>query len=90
MKLSPQKAIHLHCKNCIYDPAEKGNWVEQVENCKITQCELYEHRKLTSKTRQLQRENYLASLPPSEREKVEKRAEECRKRLLDLQSKAEP
>jgi hypothetical protein len=89
MKLSPQKAIYNHCKNCIYDPAEKGNWVEQVENCKITQCELYEHRKLTSKTRRLQRENYLASLPPSERAIVEKRSQECRERLLILHNKAE-
>jgi len=88
MKLSPQKAIFNHCKNCIYDTAEKGTWIEQVENCKITQCEFYEHRKLTSKTRRLQRENYLASLSPSEREIVEKRQEESRKRLLILHNKA--
>jgi hypothetical protein len=82
MKLSAQKAIYAHCKGCIYDPLAGGTWVEQVENCKITQCELYDHRKLTAKTRRLNRENYLAGLPQEERDIELLRAENSRKRLL--------
>ena len=68
MKLSPLKAIHAHCKGCIYDPKAGGSWVEQVEACTVTKCELYDHRKLTSKTRAILREKELAMLSPEQRD----------------------
>jgi hypothetical protein len=86
VKISAQKAIYNHCKGCIYDPKAGGTWVEQIEACTITQCELYEHRKLTAKTRRLQREKELALLTPAEREIIEKRAENSRQNMLDLHS----
>lgn len=83
MKLTIRQAINANCKECIYDPAEKGNWVEQVEACNITKCAFYEHRKLTAKTKLIQRENYLASLPEAEREIELKKTEEKRAKLLN-------
>lgn len=37
-------AVKAHCKGCIYDPEESGTWVQQVRNCTVTKCELYEWR----------------------------------------------
>lgn len=68
---SPKKAIALHCKGCIYDSQDKGNWLQQVEACTIRNCSLYHHRPLTAKTRRFNNENRLASLTPAEREIVE-------------------
>ncbi len=86
-KLSAQKAIYAHCKGCIYDPKEKGTWVEQVEACTALQCELFEHRKLTAKTRRLRREKELGLLSPSERKIVEDIAEKRRQMMKDLHSR---
>jgi hypothetical protein len=53
---SPRQAIKAHCVGCIYDNAEKGNKLEQIENCTIVQCELYEYRPISYKTRKLLKE----------------------------------
>ena len=87
MKTSPQKAIRNFCKGCIYDQAEKGNWLEQVERCTVVKCELYEHRPKTSKTKRFERENYLAMLSDEEREIVEINNKKRRQNMLDLHSK---
>ena len=71
---SPRKAIANHCKGCIYDPCDTGNWRQQVEACSITACDLYQHRPLTAKTTQIRRESYLASLTHEQRELAEIRS----------------
>jgi hypothetical protein len=43
-KISPRKAIAAHCKGCLYDKAAPGTWRQQVEECTIKTCELYEFR----------------------------------------------
>jgi hypothetical protein len=53
---SPRQAIKAHCVGCIYDNAVAGNKYEQVEACIISQCELYEYRPLSYKTRKLLKE----------------------------------
>lgn len=47
---SLKQAINNMCKTCIYDKAEPGTWREQVENCSVTKCELYEVRPMTGAT----------------------------------------
>lgn len=42
--------ISAYCKACIYDNAEPGSWREQTENCKVTQCELWTVRPMTTAT----------------------------------------
>lgn len=37
-------AVKAHCKGCIYDPLAGGNWLQQVRNCTVTSCEIYEWR----------------------------------------------
>ena len=44
---SIKQSVNENCKQCIYDPAESGNWREQVEACEMTRCPLFEHRPLT-------------------------------------------
>ncbi len=51
--MSLRKAINAHCKSCIYDDAEKGTWVKQVENCTVYKCDLYKVRPLTKASKQL-------------------------------------
>jgi hypothetical protein len=43
-------AVRMHCKGCIYDQAEHGNWLQQVTACTVTQCEMYEWRPLCKKS----------------------------------------
>lgn len=85
-KTSPQKAILNYCKGCIYDPLAGGTFREQIENCQITHCELYEHRPRSKAVRDKQKQEYLDSLTPEERqlyeEKQLKKAEIFKNRLL--------
>ena len=34
-------SINANCCDCIYDELEPGTWRKQVENCTVTNCELY-------------------------------------------------
>lgn len=85
---SPRKAIALNCRECIYDKADQGTWVQQVEACAITTCHLYQHRPLTAKTKRLQRENHLASLSAEQRALIELRNETSRQNMLNIRSGA--
>lgn len=78
---SPRQSIASHCKSCIYDRHCVGTWKDQVEACTITQCDLYEHRPLSTQTRRLLREKALAMLCPHEKEIA---LERTRKRVLNL------
>ena len=48
-KRSLRGAINLHCRNCVYDPLDKGagTWRAQVEGCLVQNCALYEVRPTT-------------------------------------------
>jgi hypothetical protein len=51
--MSLRKAIDAMCKNCIYDPHQRGGWKQQVTACTSPQCPLFPHRpKSDSKPRQ--------------------------------------
>ena len=45
-KRSLRNAINSYCRDCIYDPLDKGAgaWREQVMACTVTHCALYEVR----------------------------------------------
>ena len=47
---SLKTAVNAMCKSCCYDKAEAGSWREQVENCHITKCPLWEVRPLSVAT----------------------------------------
>jgi len=87
--MSAKQAIKAHCKGCIYDPLAGGTWIEQVENCTITKCELYDYRPLTAKTRRILAEKKLAMLSAEEREIVEIKRQNARKNMLDLHAKGD-
>ena len=50
-KLTRQQAINAKCKDCIYDPLDKGTWLKQVESCTFSGCPLYPYRPLTKKSK---------------------------------------
>lgn len=53
MIITRQKAIDLKCKDCSYDPLDKGTWVEQVAICECTSCPLHPYRPIpTRKSRE--------------------------------------
>ena len=37
-------SINAHCCQCIYDELVPGTWRKQVENCTVSDCELYHLR----------------------------------------------
>lgn len=39
-----KEAINEMCKECIYDPYQKGTWREQVRDCRSTGCPLHPFR----------------------------------------------
>lgn len=82
MKLSPKKAIHQFCKECIHDPMETGTWQQQVENCHITDCPLHEHRYISEKTRKLIREEEYSQMSLEERKKIDDKLEQSRKMIV--------
>jgi len=43
-KRSRKQAIEEYCKECSYDPEDKGTWRQQIEACVMTDCPLYEFR----------------------------------------------
>jgi hypothetical protein len=43
-KRSLRAAINAMCKQCIYDPKDRGTWRKQVENCSCSGCALYPYR----------------------------------------------
>ena len=53
---SKAKAIKDMCKECSYDPTDKGTWREQVQGCKVRSCPLYNFRPLVTGSK---REDYI-------------------------------
>ena len=49
VKPSLRKSINAMCKNCTYDPLDKGTWRAQVEACNITRCPLWNVRPKATK-----------------------------------------
>ena len=43
------QAIKAKCKDCAYDPLDKGTWKMQVEMCGGTKCPLYPFRPKSAK-----------------------------------------
>ena len=37
-------AINMKCKDCIYDAELPFGWRQQVSQCELTDCSLWEHR----------------------------------------------
>jgi hypothetical protein len=50
-KLTRQGAISAFCKGCIYDDSFKGGgtWKQQVADCTVTHCALYQYRPVPKK-----------------------------------------
>ena len=42
--MSLRNAINMKCKDCIYDPEVDGGWIQQVSQCDLSACPLWEHR----------------------------------------------
>ena len=42
--MSLRNAINQKCKDCIYDPEVEGGWIQQVSQCELSDCPLWEHR----------------------------------------------
>ena len=47
-KLSLSRAVKANCIDCIYDSKAGGTAIQQVTNCACTDCNMWEHRPLTS------------------------------------------
>ena len=47
---SLKTAIAEKCKQCTYDATQPGSWRQQVEDCTVRTCPLWEVRPLTNET----------------------------------------
>ncbi len=45
---SLRKRIDEMCRTCVYDPAERGTWRQQVTLCACTACSLYPVRPVSA------------------------------------------
>lgn len=45
--MTRQQAINAKCKDCSYDPYDKGTWKQQVQRCPSVDCPLFEYRPLS-------------------------------------------
>lgn len=50
---SLRQAINQFCRECLYDPSERGTWRAQVHECTAKACPLYQVRPLASKAERL-------------------------------------
>ena len=48
--------IDAKCRECVYDPLDKGTWRKQVENCTSPNCPLFDVRPLPIKKKSKSRE----------------------------------
>jgi len=48
-RVSLRKSINEYCRSCIYDKANKGNFVQQVSMCPVLSCPLWECRPVSQK-----------------------------------------
>jgi len=44
MAVQWRATLNKHCRDCVYDPTNGGNWVQQVEACTVESCAWWEHR----------------------------------------------
>jgi hypothetical protein len=54
---SLKAAIRAKCKDCTYDPAAGGTYLQQIEDCTVRRCALWEVRPMTVNTINLMRKN---------------------------------
>jgi len=57
---SLKKCIEAKCKDCTYDPLDKGTWRDQTERCNIQSCPLWPVRPMTTATVNLHRKSRTA------------------------------
>lgn len=67
-KRSLRGAINTHCRDCAYDPLDKGagTWRAQVESCSVTSCSLYSVRPTTKIKAAARRRENKKQLPSTE------------------------
>jgi len=52
---SLKQAIRAKCKDCTYDPLAGGTYLQQIEDCSVRACPLWEVRPMTVATINLNR-----------------------------------
>lgn len=72
--MTRQQAINAKCKDCIYDPANGGTWVKQVELCTMPDCALYPYRPLTKESKPKGAARTSSQIEATERMRAVKRA----------------
>jgi hypothetical protein len=53
--------INEKCRDCIYDPANRGNWRQQVYLCSVTDCALWDVRPTPTSTASLEQARLIAT-----------------------------
>lgn len=79
--MTRQQAISAKCTDCIYDSANKGTRLAQIEECTVESCSLYEYRPVTRKTVAERMQKKKESMTEDQLKAYNKKAENARRRL---------
>ena len=84
-KLTQTQAIRAFCISCIYDPhGGNGSMYDQIEACTAPDCALYEHRPLTTATKDKLRDEKIAAMNSEELAKYRDKQEIAKVRMDNL------
>ena len=78
---SRKQAIDENCRNCIYDPQDRGTWRDQVTNCTVKSCALYGFRPLNKQTLEERKKAKVAAMSPEELKKYQSKQDQARERF---------
>jgi len=82
--MSLTSAVKQNCKDCTYDPSDKGTFLQQIEACAITVCALHEYRPLTRETREKLQQIKVNSMDVTQRMAYEAKVSKSRETMVKL------
>jgi len=59
---SLRTAINAKCKQCSYDPLDRGTWRQQVADCRVPGCPLYPVRPMPTASRPLSENSQIGAI----------------------------
>lgn len=79
--MTRQAAIRAKCEDCIYDPANTGTVLAQIEACDLEKCALHEYRPVTRATAAVRLADRKKTMSPGQLEAYEIKARRAKDTL---------
>lgn len=79
-----KQAIEQNCFDCSYDDGDVGSKHQQIESCPMTTCALYAFRPVTSKLKDVRRDEKVSNMTEEQLVKYHIKCDAARTRLNRL------